>query len=154
MSDENIIAFERPFKTVRISLNMDDPQLTAEIAKADEMVSYNIDAMSIEELREHARCSIVIAHKERMKHLESIGRLKREIELVKQGGSLSLKTPNTSVSEMDREIDLKLTMGDLINIHDALSQTASEMNDKEFVDIFCTIEAIEAAIVINSQVKR
>ncbi|MGR1978480.1 hypothetical protein ACUX6T_25775, partial [Salmonella enterica] len=65
-----------------------------------------------------------------------------------------LNTPNTSVSEMDREIDLKLTMGDLINIHDALSQTASEMNDKEFADIFCTIEAIEAAIVINSQVKR
>lgn len=154
MKDSNIIAFEKPLKPIYLSLDMNDPELAAEIARADEMVSYDIDAMSIEELREHARCSIVIAHKERMKHLESIGRLKREIELVKQGGSLSLNTPNTSVSEMDREIDLKLTMGDLINIHDALSQTASEMNDKEFADIFCTIEAIEAAIVINSQVKK
>lgn len=149
MSDENIIAFERPFKTVRISLNMDDPQLTAEIAKADEMVSYNIDAMSIEELREHARCSIVIAHKERMKHLESIGKLKREIELTKQGHGAPVSTLSTNSADMSRDIDLTLSMNDLVSIHDALSQVASKMNDKDFANIFCTIDTIAAAIIDN-----
>ncbi|MFI9459669.1 hypothetical protein [Acinetobacter sp. NPDC052428] len=54
---------------------------------------------------------------------------------------------------MDKEVSLVLTMGDLVTIHDALSQATSKMNDKEFANIYCTIEAVEAAIVSNSQDK-
>jgi len=60
------------------------------------------------------------------------------------------KSSEVTHAPMDKEARLTLTLGDLVIIHDALSQVASKMNDKEFADIFCTIDAIEAAIVSNS----
>lgn len=151
MTDSNIIPFEKRPRSIYLSLDMNDPELAADIARADEMVSYDIDAMSIEELREHARCSIVIMHKERMRHLESIGKLKREIELTKQGHGAPVRTLGANGADMPREIDLTLSMDDLVKIHDALSQIASKMNDKDFADIFCTIDAITSAIIDNQQ---
>ena len=151
MKDSNIIAFEKPLKPIYLSLDMNDPELAAEIARADEMVSYDINVMSIEELREHARCSIVIMHRERMRYLESIGKLKREIELTKQGHGAPVSTLSTNSADMPREIDLTLSMDDLVSIHDALSQVASKMNDKDFANIFCTIDTIAAAIIDNQR---
>lgn len=151
MKDSNIIAFEKPLKPIYLSLDMNDPELAAEIARADEMVSYDINVMSIEELREHARCSIVIMHRERMRYLESIGKLKREIELTKQGHGAPIRALSANSADMSREINLTLSMDDLVGIHDALSQVASKMNDKDFVNMFCTIDAIASVIIDNQQ---
>ena len=63
MKDNNIIAFEKRPKSSYLSLDMNDPELAADIARADEMVSYDINAMSIEELREHARRLDTIAQR-------------------------------------------------------------------------------------------
>ena len=44
-------------------INLNDPVVRAEIGKADRLVSYDINAMSMEELRDHARYFIVMRHK-------------------------------------------------------------------------------------------
>lgn len=44
-------------------INLNDPEVRAEIGQADRLVSYDINAMSIEELRDHARYFIVMRHK-------------------------------------------------------------------------------------------
>lgn len=57
-----------------------------------------------------------------------------------------LNSPDVIKLDMDKEVDVKLTIGDLVNIYDALSQVAANMNDKEFINISCTLDAITEAI--------
>jgi len=57
-----------------------------------------------------------------------------------------LNSPDAIKLDMDKEVDVKLTIGDLVNIYDALSQVAANMNDKEFINISCTLDDITEAI--------
>lgn len=57
-----------------------------------------------------------------------------------------LNSPDAIKLDMDKEVDVKLTIGDLVNIYDALSQVAANMNDKDFINISCTLDAITEAI--------
>lgn len=74
----NIVKFEKPMQIITLFFDPNDPELRAEIESADQMVSYNINSMSIDELRDHARCSIVLLHREQIRHLKEIATIERK----------------------------------------------------------------------------
>lgn len=74
----DLINFEKPMQVITLFFDPNDPELRAEIESADQMVSYDINSMSIEELRDHARCSIVHLHREQIRHLKEIAAIERK----------------------------------------------------------------------------
>lgn len=74
----DLINFEKPMQVITLFFDPNDPELRAEIESADQMVSYDINSMSIEELRNHARCSIVLLHREQIRHLKEISTIERK----------------------------------------------------------------------------
>ncbi|MFW1967966.1 hypothetical protein ACG95P_12965 [Acinetobacter guillouiae] len=74
----DLINFEKPAKIITLFFDPNDPELRAEIESADQMVSYDINSMSMNELRNHARCSIVLMHREQIRHLKEIATIERK----------------------------------------------------------------------------
>lgn len=74
----DLINFEKPAKIITLFFDPNDPELRAEIESADQMVSYDINSMSMNELRDHARCSIVLLHREQIRHLKEIATIERK----------------------------------------------------------------------------
>lgn len=149
--NENLIQFKKEtLSHLNIPL-ISDEWFQAEIAKADELVSYDIESMSMDELKNHARCSILIAHKERIRNLGTIGALKREIDRLKQANDDPIAISDATGSEMDKEIHLTLTMGDLVNIHDALYQLSQGLDGESLNDVSSTLDFITGAIVLSSE---
>ncbi|WHP06351.1 hypothetical protein QLH32_02480 [Acinetobacter corruptisaponis] len=83
----NIVEFVKPKpvapeRRITFQYNPNDPSIRADMAKADQLVSYDINTMSIDELRDHARCSIVLAHRERMRYLQECNTFKSIFHLL------------------------------------------------------------------------
>lgn len=74
----DLINFEKPMQVITLFFDPNDPELRAEIESADQMVSYDINSMSIDELRDHARCSIVLLHREQIRHSKEIATVERK----------------------------------------------------------------------------
>lgn len=90
---KNIIRFEKPdpVDTGRVLTLSYDPG-SVDVSQADSLVSYDIDAMSIHELRHSYRCMVILMHRDSIRHLHELGDLKRkyEAEIERIGGGRTL----------------------------------------------------------------
>ncbi|ENV98131.1 hypothetical protein F938_01190 [Acinetobacter bereziniae LMG 1003 = CIP 70.12] len=68
--------FSSTKESVQPLLDLSDPQLVADMGRADKLVTYDINAMSIDELRDHVRCSIIQLYKDRMHHKQECNTFK------------------------------------------------------------------------------
>lgn len=75
--NENLIRFVKPPQLITLTY---DPNIQLDLSQADNLVSYDIDAMPIEQLREWYRCLVISLHEESIAHIRTKGRLRQALE--------------------------------------------------------------------------
>ncbi|WP_336010188.1 hypothetical protein [Acinetobacter calcoaceticus] len=81
----NIIEFTKQQKQEKVptfSFNPTEPNIKPYLMSADQLVSYDIDALSIDELREHARYSIIMAYRTHISRAQENNTFKQVIRLI------------------------------------------------------------------------
>lgn len=61
-------------------MNPDQNASEINLKQADSMVSYDIEAMSIEQLRDNVRAHILVSHADKMRHLSELKKIKDTLD--------------------------------------------------------------------------
>lgn len=80
----DVIKFERIKHANELILLTYDPRELVDVSEADALVSWNIDGMSIDELRYNLRLMILVDRNQTMLHLREKGKLQKRIRELEQ----------------------------------------------------------------------